>query len=81
MMDLGTRVVITVDVATGELVSVKDEAGRCAESFEPSPQNPMALQQLFGVASGGTIFYVKSNPCYAIVNFGGICYRIPVRCP
>lgn len=80
MMDLGTRVVITVDVTTGELVSVKDEAGRCAERFEPSLENPLMLQQLFG-GTEGSILLVRSNPCYAIVKFGGIWTKIPVRCP
>lgn len=75
------QVVITIDVETGNLVSVTDEAGESFERFTPTPENPLVLQEVFKATSGGTILYARTNPCYKWVLWDGILYRRQVSCP
>lgn len=76
------QVIITIDVATGELVSVTDETRKSFERFTPTPENPLVLQEVFrATSSGGTILYARTNPCYKWVLWDGVWYRRQVACP
>ncbi|GEM_PF-4263695 len=75
------QVVITIDVKTGKLVNVTDGEGRGFEQFKPTQEDPLVFTEVYNSLNVGTIFYVRTNPCYVYYWRDGSLQRQQVPCP